>query len=259
METVDLMPLVGQLEDDIDDLEDILEPLLKQSVSSTTQNMTVMDKAKFHVLITYTIESLLFSYLRLQGVNAREHPVFKELTRVKQYFAKIKNSEAVPEKPTMTIDKQAVTRFIKHDLAGNNRIDLERAEREAKERAMAQLRAAQLAKKRAAVTASLAPPPSAAPPVPEDSRGAEEQDNESNQDGDDATMEDNANEGFEKRVQADEFIKLNEGIGGDGKKRSKKQRRDAADGRRQRSFRAEKRRMKKLKKRAADDQKNKTR
>lgn len=136
METTDLMPLVDQLEGDIDELEEILEPLLKQGLSATTQKMTVMDKAKLHVLITYTIESLLFctcplncpallwccltddwsAYLRLQGVNAKEHPVFKELTRVKQYFTKIKDLETVPEKPTMTIDKQAVARFIKHGL-----------------------------------------------------------------------------------------------------------------------------------------------
>lgn len=136
METTDLMPLVDQLEGDIDELEEILEPLLKQGLSATTQKMTVMDKAKLHVLITYTIESLLFctfilhyvprvhfdfglhmlAYLRLQGVNAKEHPVFKELTRVKQYFTKIKDLETVSEKPTMTIDKQAVARFIKHGL-----------------------------------------------------------------------------------------------------------------------------------------------
>ncbi|CAL3968376.1 unnamed protein product, partial [Diplocarpon coronariae] len=37
-------------------------------------------------------------YLRLHGVNAREHPVFKELTRVKQYFDKIKAAETPAER-----------------------------------------------------------------------------------------------------------------------------------------------------------------
>ena len=54
------MPLLEQLEDDIDDLEEVLEPLLSQALSATTKKMTVLDKAKLHVLITYTIESLLF-------------------------------------------------------------------------------------------------------------------------------------------------------------------------------------------------------
>ncbi|EFW18500.1 hypothetical protein D8B26_005271 [Coccidioides posadasii str. Silveira] len=157
MEMTDLTPLGDQLEGDIDELEEVLEPLLSQTLSTATQKMTIMDKAKLHVLITYTIESLLFSYLRLQGVNAKEHSVFKELTRVKQYFAKIKNLETVPEKPTMTLDKQAAARFIKHGLAGNDKIDLERAEREAKERAMAQLRAAQLARKQGETVTAATP------------------------------------------------------------------------------------------------------
>ncbi|OJD28568.1 hypothetical protein ACJ73_00009 [Blastomyces percursus] len=149
MESTDLTPLLEQLEDNIDDLEDVLEPLLAQPLSTTTQKMPVLDKAKLHVLITYAIESMVFSYLRLQGVNAKEHPVYKELTRVKQYFDKIKAVETVPEQRTMAVDKEAAGRFIKHGLAGNDKYDLERAEREAKEKAMALLKAAKLARQQA--------------------------------------------------------------------------------------------------------------
>lgn len=42
--------------------------------------------------------------------------MFKELTRVKQYFEKIKALETEPEKRTMSLDKQAAGRFIKHNL-----------------------------------------------------------------------------------------------------------------------------------------------
>ncbi|KAK2808166.1 hypothetical protein FQN50_004907 [Emmonsiellopsis sp. PD_5] len=158
METADLTPLLDQLEDNIDDLEEVLKPLLSQALSATTQKMPVLDKAKLHVLITYTIESMLFSYLRLHGVNAKEHPVFKELTRVRQYFEKIKAVETVPEKRTMTVDKEAAGRFIKHGLAGNDKHDLERAEREAKEKAMALLKAAKLARKNQEASAARNPP-----------------------------------------------------------------------------------------------------
>ncbi|EQL36549.1 hypothetical protein BDFG_01931 [Blastomyces dermatitidis ATCC 26199] len=154
METTDLTPLLEQLEDNIDDLEDVLEPLLGQPLSATTQKMPVLDKAKLHVLITYAIESMIFSYLRLQGVNAKEHPVFKELTRVKQYFEKIKAVETVPEQRTMAVDTEAAGRFIKHGLAGNDKYDLERAEREAKEKAMALLKAAKLARQQASKSQS---------------------------------------------------------------------------------------------------------
>ncbi|KAL1997784.1 hypothetical protein VTN02DRAFT_772 [Thermoascus thermophilus] len=150
MEAADLIPLLDQLEDHVDDLEEALQPLLQKPLSATTKKLPVLDKAKFYVLITYTLESLLFSYLRLHGLDAREHPVFKELTRVKQYFEKIKALETEPEKRTMSLDKQAAGRFIKHSLSGNSKYDLERAEREAKEKAVAQLKAAMLAKKTAA-------------------------------------------------------------------------------------------------------------
>ncbi len=101
------------------------------------------------------------AYLRLNGVKAREHPVFIELTRVKQYFDKIKAAET-PAERNKTVDKAAAARFIKAGLvsqdsmpgflpgtysrttnslqAGNDKYDLERAEQQAKERARAHIK-----------------------------------------------------------------------------------------------------------------------
>ena len=57
------------------------------------------------------------AYLRLHGSNAKAHPVFRELTRVKQYFEKIKIAESKDQGRTgPTIDKPAAGRFIKHAL-----------------------------------------------------------------------------------------------------------------------------------------------
>ena len=53
--------------------------------------------------------------MRLNGVNAKEHPVYRELTRVKQYFDKIKDIE-FPMQKTLELDKYAGARFIKHAL-----------------------------------------------------------------------------------------------------------------------------------------------
>ncbi|KAB8258169.1 Sas10/Utp3/C1D family-domain-containing protein [Aspergillus pseudonomiae] len=150
MDATDLLPLLEQLDDHVDDLEEALGPVLNSAITDTSKKLPVLDKAKFHVLITYALESLIFSYLRLHGVNAKEHPVFRELTRVKQYFEKIKALEAEPEQRTLTLDKQAASRFIKHGLAGNDKFDMERKEQQAKEKARAQLKASLLAKKAAA-------------------------------------------------------------------------------------------------------------
>lgn len=62
----------------------------------------------------------MIAYLRLHGVNAKEHPIFRELSRVKQYFEKIKNAEAGDAKRTATsLDKAAAGRFIKHALVND--------------------------------------------------------------------------------------------------------------------------------------------
>ncbi|KAL4885028.1 Sas10/Utp3/C1D family-domain-containing protein [Aspergillus karnatakaensis] len=147
MESTNLISLLEQLDDHVDDLEEVLAPVLESTVLETSKKLPVMDKAKFHVMITYALESLIYSYLRLRGVEAKEHPVFRELTRIRQYNEKIKSLEAEPEKRSMVLDKQAANRFIKHGLAGNDKFDLQREEQLAKEKARAQLMASRLAKK----------------------------------------------------------------------------------------------------------------
>jgi hypothetical protein len=64
MDTADLLPLLEQLDDNVDDLEEVLQPFLGQSLSKASKNLPVMDKAKLHVLITYTLESLIFCTCR---------------------------------------------------------------------------------------------------------------------------------------------------------------------------------------------------
>lgn len=49
-------------------------------------------------------------------MNAKDHRVFREITRVKQYFGKIEALEKEPEQRSMTLDKEAAGRFIKHGL-----------------------------------------------------------------------------------------------------------------------------------------------
>ncbi|KAH6716286.1 Sas10/Utp3/C1D family-domain-containing protein [Leptodontidium sp. MPI-SDFR-AT-0119] len=139
MDSTKVMSLLETLDDEIDDLEESLQPLLKSALSETASKLPLLDKAKLYVLVTYAIESMLFSYLRLNGIKAREHPVFKELTRVKQYFDKIKAIET-PVERNMAVDKAAAARFIKAGLSGNDKYDLARAEQIAKERAKAHIK-----------------------------------------------------------------------------------------------------------------------
>ncbi|TKA71118.1 hypothetical protein B0A49_03117 [Cryomyces minteri] len=138
MEAADLLPMLEDLSGNIDDLEESLAPLLKQALSATTSTLPLLDKAKLYVLTTYAIDSILFNYLRLNGADAKKHPVFTEITRVKQYFEKIKLAETAGIKRDFTLDKGAAGRFVKHGLAGNEKYDRERAAQQAGEKDGAQ-------------------------------------------------------------------------------------------------------------------------
>ena len=139
MDISELVPYIETLEDKIDDLEDALEPILSGSLTETAGRLPLLDKAQLYVLVTYAIESILFcrfclhwsyeiinwhgeAYLRLNGINAKEHPVFRELTRVKQYFEKVKKAEAAGESvtPVAQLDRAAAGRFIKHGLVSSH-------------------------------------------------------------------------------------------------------------------------------------------
>ncbi|KAB8356394.1 hypothetical protein FH972_023977 [Carpinus fangiana] len=143
MDAEDLMPMLEQLDVDIDALEAVLAPLLDRDLSEVTSTLPLLDKAQLHVLVTYAIESLVFSALKINGIDAKEHPVWTEITRVKQYFEKIeaakKNGDA-STKANMSLDKPAAGRFIKNALAGNEKLDRERAARNMTERANAQIK-----------------------------------------------------------------------------------------------------------------------
>lgn len=135
METADLHELVGDLTSNIDDLESALAALTQKPLTTTSSKLPLLDKAKLYVLATYALESILFNSLRLNGTDAKAHPVFAELNRVKEYFGKIKTVEGTGGKPTSRVDKDAAGRFIKAGLAGNDRFDRERQEKSAREKA----------------------------------------------------------------------------------------------------------------------------
>lgn len=134
MEAPNLTLLIDLLDDKLDDLEESLKSLLSMTLSETASKLPLLDKAQLYVLVTYAIESILFctfnvlseerrayrlpAYLRLQGVNAKDHPVFVELTRVKQYFEKVQEVESskMDIAPKNHLDKAAANRFIKHAL-----------------------------------------------------------------------------------------------------------------------------------------------
>ncbi|KAI0544519.1 hypothetical protein F4679DRAFT_564649 [Xylaria curta] len=147
MDPADILPVLERLDDAVDSLDDALQPLAN-NMNDVASKLPLLDKAKLYVLMTYSIESMLFSALRLNEVDAKEHPIFKELARVRQYFDKIKNIEFPPQKPEQSLNKEAAIRFIRSDLADNKEINTKLSEMIAKERAKAALKNSKLGEKR---------------------------------------------------------------------------------------------------------------
>jgi len=141
MDASDVQDLVEDLTGNIDDLETSLSPLLNSALSASTSKLPLLDKAKLYILATYALDSVLFSYLRLNGADLKSHPVAQEIARVRTYFQKIKEAEMGPAQRSATLDKNAAARFIKHGLSGNEKYDAARAERIAAEKAGAKRKA----------------------------------------------------------------------------------------------------------------------
>ncbi|KAM0195089.1 hypothetical protein ACHAPI_006636 [Fusarium lateritium] len=137
----DITPDLDRLDDQLDDLEETLQPLLG-NLEGMASELPLLDKAKLFSLTAYAIESLLFSSLKLQGSDTQTQDVLTELKRIQQYFGKIKNIEAPPaeESRSMTVNQEAAARILKADLSDNKTISNRLAEKIAEERAKALLK-----------------------------------------------------------------------------------------------------------------------
>ncbi|PFH62510.1 hypothetical protein XA68_13249 [Ophiocordyceps unilateralis] len=136
----DLTPDLDRLDEQLDDLEEALTPLT-EGLDERAARLPLLDRAKLFSLSAYAIESLLFSSLRLEGVDARNHAVFTELKRVQQYFAKIQATEEPDAKRSLTVNQEAAARILKADLSDNKSVSSKLAEKIAEERAKALLKA----------------------------------------------------------------------------------------------------------------------
>ncbi|KAJ8327630.1 hypothetical protein BDV3_003426 [Batrachochytrium dendrobatidis] len=107
-----------QLLDQMVATQKALSAILDTSLESTLGNLEAVEKARLLTTLSYTINTLSFVYLKLQGVNAKTHPVKKELDRTRIYFEKIEKMAGATRNPA-SIDRDAAKRFLQHSLAQN--------------------------------------------------------------------------------------------------------------------------------------------
>lgn len=133
MSVADVSTLLKELQSNVDELRDLLKPLLG-GVGEVSAKLPLLDQAKLNVLTCYAIESLLFSEstalyahqnpadrdidaMRLNGVEVQNHSIYTELKRVRQYFDKIKAIENPPAPREGTVNMVPAMRILRNDLA----------------------------------------------------------------------------------------------------------------------------------------------
>ncbi|GAA5795021.1 hypothetical protein HPULCUR_000372 [Helicostylum pulchrum] len=104
-----------------------LEPIFAKPLSEIYTKLPIAERYELEVLLSYSLNTLYYIYLRTQGSDPNQHDVMKELVRVQAYIKKLKRVQGKEDKPTMKVDTDAAARFIKAAI----KEDKETAENEA--------------------------------------------------------------------------------------------------------------------------------
>lgn len=119
MENIENVKLfVQSLDNSVDQLTEKLEPILKKSLDEIVATSdSQIDRIKIYNNYSYVLISVLFSYLKTLGINTDQHPIMKELTRVKLYMKRLKDLETkMASKDTSKEDAEAARTFIQNTL-----------------------------------------------------------------------------------------------------------------------------------------------
>ncbi|KAF4315690.1 hypothetical protein BBO99_00008558 [Phytophthora kernoviae] len=103
-------------------VEEHLDVFKETSVEDFVAPLSPLERAKVQVSLAYTINSLLFVFLKTQGVSSkdiRQTHVKQELERVKAFVKKIKDAEELAKGPKLVLDKAASKRFIHSALSSD--------------------------------------------------------------------------------------------------------------------------------------------
>lgn len=119
MENIDNVNLfVQSLDNSVDQLTEKLEPILKKSLEEKiAASDSQVERIKIYNNYSYVLISILFSYLKTLGINTDQHPIMKELTRIKLYMKRYKELETkLASKDTSKEDAEAARTFIQNTL-----------------------------------------------------------------------------------------------------------------------------------------------
>lgn len=103
----------------IDELSEALEPILETPLDDIiAECTTAQQKAKAYNSYLYCVISILFAYIKSLGVNTDNHPIMKELSKIKQSMKALKEAEVSLQKKNELIesDKDKASQFLERAL-----------------------------------------------------------------------------------------------------------------------------------------------
>ena len=104
----------SQLESSLNELETFLSRLDSTTYTTVHEHLSPLDQARFDLTAAYTLNSLMWAYLRTRGVDPKQTPLKNELERVKSYMDKLKS--VADRQHAAKLDKQATTRLMRNAL-----------------------------------------------------------------------------------------------------------------------------------------------
>ena len=77
----------------LSDIEGYVQRILRRPAESCPDDASPLERARLHLTVAYTVNSLYWMYLRASGQRVQNHPVKAELARIQKYLAKVKAAE----------------------------------------------------------------------------------------------------------------------------------------------------------------------
>ncbi|KAJ1728622.1 hypothetical protein LPJ61_003937 [Coemansia biformis] len=118
-----LLKHAEQLAAAVDQVHAALGPVLSQPLSDILPKLSPLQRCELEALVAYSIHTLFWIYLKVNGVPPKEHPVMGELQRVQRYMEKINRAKrgGEPEPRTMRVDAEAADRFIRSAIVSTRK------------------------------------------------------------------------------------------------------------------------------------------
>ena len=81
-------------------------------VSTCEADLNKLEQARRHLCLSYSLCSMFWIQLQLNGQDTNEHPIHQEMTRLKRYIDRLKEIETSALRRTHSIDAPAAKRMI---------------------------------------------------------------------------------------------------------------------------------------------------